>query len=200
MIAPSDGADPYVHPDARRRFWATTDEEELARALERPWAEWLVFLHPSQRAAVERNFIGPARVSGAAGTGKSVVAMHRTAALARALQDGRLLLTTFSKTLASRLSDGMDALLGSGSPARARVDVVHLHAYAMAHVSRIEKPSVADGSFIDHLIREAGRGLEPPFDFAFLRAEWDAVIDYWASSPSRSTAIFRGPAGAGAFR
>ena len=64
-------ADPFEHPDARRRFWVAPDDKALAAALERPWAEWLVFLHPSQRTAVERVFDGPARVSGTAGTGKS---------------------------------------------------------------------------------------------------------------------------------
>ena len=111
--------DPFAHPDARRRFWIAADEAALAEALERPWEEWLVFLHPAQRGAVERNFNGPARVSGSAGTGKSVVAMHRAAYLARLSAGGRLLLTTFSKTLASRLSDGMDKLLGAVSEARA---------------------------------------------------------------------------------
>src|SRR5438552_876415 len=99
---------PLTHPDARRRFWIAADEAALAEALERPWEEWLVFLHPTQRGAVERNFNGPARVSGSAGTGKSVVAMHRAAYLARLSMGGWLLLTTFSKTLGSRLSDGMD--------------------------------------------------------------------------------------------
>ena len=70
---------------------------------------------------MERNFNGPARVSGSAGTGKSVVAMHRAAYLARLSAGGRLLLTTFSKTLASRLSDGMDKLLGAASEGRRRV-------------------------------------------------------------------------------
>jgi superfamily I DNA/RNA helicase len=69
-------------------------------------------------------------VSGSAGTGKSVVAVHRAAYLARLSAGGRLLLATFSKTLASRLSDGMDKLLGAVSEARARVAVLQLHAYA----------------------------------------------------------------------
>lgn len=172
-------ADPFSHPDAKRRFWVATDEDALAQALQKPWAEWLVFLHPSQRAAVERNFNGPARVSGGAGTGKSVVAMHRAAALARSSQDGRVLLTTFSKTLAGRLSQGMDTLMGPASDARQRVEVTHLHAYAYAHVSRIEKPAIADQRIVDELIAEACRNLEGDFDETFLRAEWDAVIDFW---------------------
>jgi AAA domain len=175
-------ADPFVHPDAQRRFWVVSDQEMLSQALQRPWAEWLVFLHPSQRAAVERSFNGAARVSGSAGTGKSVVAMHRAAHFARISEGGRVLLTTFSKTLAGRLSDGMDTLLGPASDARTRVEVAHLHAYAYAHVSRLERPEIADDRTIDRLIKEARGNLDGDFDVNFLRAEWDAVIDFWGVS------------------
>jgi mRNA-degrading endonuclease RelE of RelBE toxin-antitoxin system len=67
---PSPPADPFDHPDARRRFRVVTDVEKLTRALEYPWERWTVFLHPAQRALVERRFGGPARVAGSAGTGK----------------------------------------------------------------------------------------------------------------------------------
>jgi superfamily I DNA and RNA helicase len=51
--------------------------EELERALEAPWEKWAVFLHPEQREVVTRDYNGPARVAGSAGTGKTVVALHR---------------------------------------------------------------------------------------------------------------------------
>ena len=51
--------------------------EELERALDYPWEKWTVFLHPAQRQLVERDYNGPARVSGSAGTGKTIVALHR---------------------------------------------------------------------------------------------------------------------------
>ena len=57
--------------------------DELAAALEYPWEKWTVFLHPAQQGLVERNFNGPARVSGSAGTGKTVVALHRAAHLVK---------------------------------------------------------------------------------------------------------------------
>ena len=95
--------DPFQHPDAQRRFRVMTNVEELARALDYPWEQWAVFLHPAQQAVVERHFNGPARVSGSAGTGKTVVALHRAAHLARTNPDVRVLLTTFSGTLASAL-------------------------------------------------------------------------------------------------
>jgi len=68
--------DPFEHPDALRRFRVMTNVEELQRALDDPWEQWAVFLHPSQRDLVERQYGGPARISGSAGTGKTVVALH----------------------------------------------------------------------------------------------------------------------------
>lgn len=61
--------------------------EEVARLAAAPIEEWMVFLHPDQRSLVERRYGGPARVRGSAGTGKTVVALHRAAVLARRLRD-----------------------------------------------------------------------------------------------------------------
>src|SRR6185437_13034916 len=80
-VAP--GTSPFEHPDALRRFRAMKNVEELALALDYPWERWAVFLHPEQRKLVEKDFSGPARVSGTAGTGKTIVALHRAAHLAR---------------------------------------------------------------------------------------------------------------------
>ncbi len=95
--------DPFDHPDAQRRFRVMTNVEELERALDFPWEKWTVFLHPEQRQWVERDYNGPARVSGSAGTGKTIVALHRAVHLARSHPDARVLLTTFSDTLAHAL-------------------------------------------------------------------------------------------------
>src|SRR5690606_19412189 len=65
------------NPDTRRRFHVVEDEVELAEILNAPLEKWRVFLHPSQRQLVEMNANGPVRVLGGAGTGKTVVAMHR---------------------------------------------------------------------------------------------------------------------------
>ena len=76
-------SDPFEHPDAQRRFRLMEDADELERALDYPWEQWTIFLHPAQRATVEREYNGPARVTGSAGTGKTVVALHRAVHLAR---------------------------------------------------------------------------------------------------------------------
>lgn len=175
------GGDPYAHPDTKRRLWVASDEASLRQALDAPWTEWLTFLHPLQREAVEKPFGGPARIAGGPGTGKSVVAIHKAAALARSGSGGQVLLTTYSSILAARLRAGLD-LLVSGSDAQKQVHVAHLHRLAVellrrspaAHLSPVPEEE------IDRLLA-AHAGLQTGTDLAveFLRAEWDAVIDYW---------------------
>jgi superfamily I DNA/RNA helicase len=90
----------------------------------------LVFLHPSQRKVVERRYNGPARVSGAAGTGKTVVAVHRAIELAKRNPAAKILITTFSKTLALRLSWQTKLLIGPESPLLSRIRIEHVHKVA----------------------------------------------------------------------
>ncbi len=87
-----------------------------------PFAQWAVFLHPTQRALVERDWTGPARVTGSAGTGKTIVALHRAVHLARA-PDARVLLTTFSPPLAASLRARLDLLLEAHPARRPRLAV-----------------------------------------------------------------------------
>src|SRR6185369_16811405 len=101
----------FLHPDAQRRFRVMTSVQELEQALEYPWDKWTVFLHPEQRGLVERDFTGPARVACSAGTGKTIVALHRAAYLARRNPDARVLLTSFSDTLAAALRARLNRLL-----------------------------------------------------------------------------------------
>ena len=99
---------PFEHPDAQRRFRVMNNQAELERAFEYPWDKWTVFLHPEQRLLVERDFSGPARVSGSAGTGKTIVALHRAVFVARSNPNARVLLTTFSDILANALRNQSD--------------------------------------------------------------------------------------------
>jgi hypothetical protein len=83
--ATKPATDPFAHPDALRRFRVMNNVEELQRALDFPWEKWTIFLHPAQRQLVERDYSGPARVAGPAGTGKTylAVAMAISALLAK---------------------------------------------------------------------------------------------------------------------
>ena len=108
--------------DSRGRFVVVEDELELEAMLNAPLERWRVFLHPSQRRLVERPWNGPARVLGAAGTGKTVVAMHRARWLARNLQGrGRILFTTFTKNLAADIRHNLGAICKPEELARIEV-------------------------------------------------------------------------------
>lgn len=168
--------DPFLHPDARRRFVVVgQDEHALQRALDYPLDKWMVFLHPKQQEPVQKDYRGAARISGGAGTGKTVVALHRVAFLVRSDASARVLLTTFSKALASRLEYALGQLLGD-SPARQRVTVRHLHQLAAQHYAKPFTPlaDVALKREITRAVRETG---ETAFSVGFLLAEWHHVID-----------------------
>ena len=175
------GADPFEHPDAQRRFRVVTNVEELERALEFPWEKWTVFLHPDQREWVERDYNGPARVSGSAGTGKTVVALHRAAYLARSNPEARVLLTTFSDTLAETLHTKLRVLLVAGPHLAERVDVVSLDAIGLRlHKSLVGPAKIADRQTVRDIVARSGLAVEGHrFTPHFLMAEWEQVVDAW---------------------
>lgn len=172
---------PFDHPDAQRRFRVMADVEELQRALDCPWEKWTVFLHPEQRQLVERDYSGPARVSGSAGTGKTVVALHRAAVLVRANPEARVLLTTFSDPLANALQAKLKWLLSNEPRLAERIDVYSLEAIGLRlYKSRIGVVSVASREQIRSLIEEACHAADDhKFTLHFLITEWEQVVDAW---------------------
>jgi hypothetical protein len=173
-------ADPFTHPDARRRFKVIDSADELRLALEAGWDKWVVFLHPSQRAAIERDTTGPAKVSGSAGTGKTVVALHRAAHLLRANPKARVLLTTFSTTLASRLEQQMDLLIPRGHEDRKRLTITHLHKLARdvwAKANRRPLKVADDRTLMRHVEQALRAAGEVSLAAPFVKAEWAAIID-----------------------
>ncbi|MBS3967010.1 MAG: AAA family ATPase [Truepera sp.] len=173
--------DPFLHPDAQRRFAVVSHSEAaLHQALAYPLDRWMVFLHPTQQALVEKDYAGPAKVSGGAGTGKTVVALHRTAQLARRGKSVRILLTTFSRSLATRLAHGLDRLLGETSAERQRVRVTNLHQLAreLYQVSTGKPFTALTASALRDEIERALRATgERGFSAGFLASEWQQVID-----------------------
>lgn len=98
-------------PASKIQFAYVDDNEELRRVIEGgDFAAWRVFLHPEQRSYTEKNYNGPFRLSGGAGTGKTVVAIHRARNLLRRNPDARIILTTFNKTLAKNVESDLRAL------------------------------------------------------------------------------------------
>ena len=176
-------ASSFDHPDAQRRFRIMSSVEELQRALDFPWEKWTVFLHPEQRHWVERDYNGPARVTGSAGTGKTIVALHRAAYLARKNEDSRVLLTTFSDTLANALNAQLKRLLSNEPRLIERIDVHSLEEIAKRlykGIVTLIPPKIADQSMIKELLREASQEvLGHKFTLSFLLSEWEQVVDAW---------------------
>jgi superfamily I DNA/RNA helicase/mRNA-degrading endonuclease RelE of RelBE toxin-antitoxin system len=174
-------ADAFAHPDAQRRFRLMTDVEELKRALEYPWDRWMVFLHPAQREWVEKDFNGPARVAGSAGTGKTVVALHRAASLARRHPDARVLLTTFSDALANALQ-ALFRRLVAGEPRLAeRVDIRALNTVGeRLYTLHFGAPRLVARETVERYLVEAAQGSPAArFPAAFLLDEWTEIVDAW---------------------
>jgi superfamily I DNA/RNA helicase/mRNA-degrading endonuclease RelE of RelBE toxin-antitoxin system len=90
--------------EGSKRCFIIVDDEALQQMLDAPLEKWRVFLHPTQRKLVERDWNGPVRVLGGAGTGKTVAAIHRAKWLANTIKNDptkKILFTTFTKNLAS---------------------------------------------------------------------------------------------------
>jgi hypothetical protein len=176
-VAPT--ADPFAHPDAQRRFRTVENLDELRAALDAPWERWAVFLHPSQRAFVDRDYDGPARVTGSAGTGKTVVALHRAVRLLRADPHARVLLTTFSQPLADALRRKVDVLAGPETSFVSRLTVAPLDAIALELYEAAfgHKPRLVTEAHLRAALIQAGEGSA--FTERFLFAEWTFVFDAW---------------------
>ena len=174
---PPAPADPFEHPDAQRHFRLVTGDEELARALEAPWDDWAVFLHPAQREFVERDFAGPARITGSAGTGKTVVALHRAVRLAGEGGEGsRVLLATFDADLAAMLGTKLDRL--ASGDARARIEASDLRsALLRLHERAIGPVRIATDEEVAAILEEARARANLDVDPRFLHDEWRLVID-----------------------
>jgi superfamily I DNA/RNA helicase len=177
-IDPNDLSQALSHPDSKRRFVSVKNVDELVEILNAPLAKWRIFLHPSQASLVSKDFNGPARVLGGAGTGKTVVAMHRARHLATNVftkSTDRILVTTYSKTLANNLRSNLQSLCGSEFE---RIEVIHLHSWA---VSFLRSQGVQFNAISDEEINQCwsdafsavGIGEWSP---EFFKDEWNAVI------------------------
>lgn len=170
----------------KQHFAAITDDAELEAILNEPLALWRVYLHPSQRKLVKSTFNGPVRVLGGAGTGKTVVAMHRAQYLAsQCAENERILFTTFTKSLINDIKNNLQKICSYDEIRR--IEVVHLDAWAHTFLkARSYKHDLAYGSPgpKGHATQTKlwNRALErldnDGISAEFLREEWEKVIQY----------------------
>lgn len=167
--------------------------DDLMAIFARPLELWRVYLHPTQRAIADATFTGSARVTGGPGTGKTVVALHRAHTLAQR-GEGRVLLTTFTSTLAETLRIGTTLLADSEQIAR-RIDVVHIDRLAhQVFRERHGSPRLLATEQENDLWSAIGADLQLPFRPEFLAAEWREVVlaQRIASLPDYLQAVRRG--------
>ena len=123
---------------SQSQFAFASSEEELNEIRKAALAKWRIFLHSSQRKIVRKDVKGPMKVLGGAGTGKTVVAMHRAKYLLERIfvrPSDRILFTTFTKNLC----DDIEMLLKSICPEEvmSRIDVMNLDKWAIDYVKAL---------------------------------------------------------------
>lgn len=174
--------DPYSHPDTQRRFRILEGHEELAAALDEAFEKWAVFLHPSQRTLADRDFSGPVRVVGSAGTGKTVVALHRVARILRREPQAKILLTTFSEPLAIALKRKLDVLLADMPSLADRVAISSFEQAAADLYALMtgRKVYLVGRDKLRTLVCDAANATNVTrYTPQFLNSEWEHVIDAW---------------------
>ena len=180
-IDPEDVAAALETYESKAEFLVITDDDELEAMLAAPLEQWRVFLHPSQRRLIERNWSGPVRVLGGAGTGKTVVAMHRARWLAQQLikseSSGRVLFTTYTRNLSTDIRSSLSKIC---SPAELqRLEVNHLDGW----VSTFLKGQGLPVRVFDQNARKAcwdlAMAIADPslgLDRRFYEEEWKEVV------------------------
>ncbi|MFC8718973.1 UvrD-helicase domain-containing protein [Kitasatospora sp. NPDC057198] len=177
--------DPEDFDAALSRTTVTTVDDALRTILEDgDFHAWKVFLHPSQARLVDRDFSGPARVSGGPGTGKTIVALHRINHLVRRLPAGHdkpILLTTLTKNLAADLAERLSELIDDPALFN-RVEIAHIDQLAHKVVSentlagrskRLVEDRAAAAELREVLAElDLGSRWEPEF----LIEEWEQVL------------------------
>ena len=174
--------DPFDHPDAQRRFRTMRDWEALERALDYPWDKWAVFLHPAQRAIVERDYTGPARVLRLGGYRED----HRCAPPCGASgphepQRQGCCLRPFRRHLPTLCVTGLRLLVSSEPRLAERVEVYAIDALGERLFElNLGAPSFASDTQIRTLMEEAAANVEDSrFAISFTLTEWEQVVDAW---------------------
>ncbi|MEU4820484.1 3'-5' exonuclease [Actinomadura sp. NPDC023710] len=148
--------------------------QELMRMFEDPFSLWRVYLHPAQYRVAHTRFAGAAQVTGGPGTGKTVVVLHRARDLAE--RGGRVLLTTFTTTLANALYDQL-RLLVTDDVVLGRIEVRHVDQVAHRVVINAHgRPNVLSRDEERQLWRQVARRASVPRTEAFLSEEWRQVV------------------------
>ena len=174
-----DMATALDNPVTQMKFLVVEGEEELKAAMNAPLDKWRIFLHPSQRKIVSQKYKGPAKVLGGAGTGKTVVAMHRAHFLASLCADNeRILFTTFTANLAQDIKENLRKICSSEE--MKKIEVIHLDAWVSRFLGQQNYSfTICYGDELDKLWEQAKTLSGESFDAypeGFFKDEWSAIV------------------------
>jgi superfamily I DNA/RNA helicase/mRNA-degrading endonuclease RelE of RelBE toxin-antitoxin system len=135
----------YQGGDDLYRF---VDSEEFKRALAGSLEDWMLFLAPHQRVLINRSYNGPARIKGVAGSGKTVVAIHRARHLARKAraQNGKVLFLTYGSRLPCVIEHLLRHLAGAGAPELSAVECATVHQWCRRFLAAHGRTPAVDDS------------------------------------------------------
>ena len=147
-INTDDFAAALTTPESQSRFVVVDDDEAMLAIMNAPLAQWRIFLHPTQHKLAGGDRSGPVRVLGGAGTGKTVLAMHRAKWLAdnRTMDGKKVLFSTFTKNLATDIEDNLKTLCSPKT--MAKIEVRNLDAWVHGYMRsrKLEHKIVYDRS------------------------------------------------------
>ena len=166
---------------SKRSFYVVEEgDDELMNMLNAPLEQWRVFLHPTQRKLVEKEYNGSVRVLGGAGTGKTVVAMHRAKHLASQInlfENKKILFTTYTKNLAIDISENLKKICDEDTLSRIEVKNLDQWVYEFL-VKHGYKNEIVYSNKTDYLWEHALTSKPTELDLAdsFFKEEWERVI------------------------
>ena len=176
--------------ESRQTIFTPESIDQLRRFFDGELEGWRVWLHPAQRKLAYKEYNGPAMVRGGAGTGKTVVAMHRAKYIADQLaadpqkQGQKVLVTTFTTTLAKDIKENMKTLCPEHvSGSTPRIEVINLDRWASQYLKKkqFDRRVVTtdeDEKQIADLWLEVFDTCTLPdrLTEAFVKAEWEQII------------------------
>lgn len=176
-IDPTDIVAAVARPASSAFFHTVDGEDELNDILAKPLDLWRVFLHPTQRRLAQAKTKGATRVLGGPGTGKTVVALHRAQWLAKQNPKARVLLTTFTTTMAAELSALLRNLAGPEIADRVEVlGIDKLASRLLRETDSARGTNPPKDQDLDRMFADACAAIGFELPASFVRHEWEQIV------------------------